>query len=185
MVYCRPTWNIFLPNIPIGRVLFFLIVCKYYENQAPENKTLYVSCPVLLLQSKITLVRFPKINASKNAYMYKALIADRTSTVISSCDVTFNFLISLKPDADWESVHMILGQLIDPRAKFALVHSPTPVTVRMSLSLPRGHFEGRVTGCTTPGKPHCRGNFSLHANRTQKFPRGKSSLAHAHYRCLE
>ena len=30
----------------------------------------------------------------------------------------------------------------------------------------------------------CQGNF-LHVNRTQKLPPGKSSLAHAHYLCLE
>ena len=43
---------------------------------------------------------------------------------------------------------------------FASVHGLTPVTVHMSLSLPRGNFERRVTRCTTPGNPPCRGNFS-------------------------
>ena len=31
-----------------------------------------------------------------------------------------------------------------------------------------------------PGNLPCRGDF-LHVNRTQKLPRDKSSLAHAHY----
>ena len=63
-------------------------------------------------------------------------------------------------------VHMIPGQLIapgqltDPRVNFASVHGLTPVTVHMSFSLPRGNFERRVTRCTTPGHPPCRGNFS-------------------------
>ena len=63
-------------------------------------------------------------------------------------------------------VHMIPGQLItprqltDPRVNFASVHGLTPVTVHMSFSLPWGNFERRVTRCTTPGNPPCRGNFS-------------------------
>ena len=63
-------------------------------------------------------------------------------------------------------VHMIPGQLIapgqltDPGVNFASVHGLTPVTVHMSFSLPRGNFERRVTRCTTPGNPPCRGNFS-------------------------
>ena len=63
-------------------------------------------------------------------------------------------------------VHMIPGQLIasgqltDPRVNFASVHGLTPVTVHTSFSLPRGNFERRVTRCTTPGNPPCRGNFS-------------------------
>ena len=63
-------------------------------------------------------------------------------------------------------VHMIPGQLIgpgqltDPGVNFATVHGLTPVTVHMSFSLPRGNFERRVTRCTTPGNPPCRGNFS-------------------------
>ena len=52
------------------------------------------------------------------------------------------------------------GQLTDPRVNFASVHGLTPVTVHMSFSLPRGNFERRVTRCTTPGNPPCRGNFS-------------------------
>ena len=43
---------------------------------------------------------------------------------------------------------------------FASVHGLTPVTVHMSFSLPRGNFERRVTRCTTPGNPPCRGNLS-------------------------
>ena len=63
-------------------------------------------------------------------------------------------------------VHMIPGQLIapgqltDPGVNFASVHGLTLVTVHMSFSLPRGNFERRVTRCTTPGNPPCRGNFS-------------------------
>ena len=62
--------------------------------------------------------------------------------------------------------HMIPGQLIapgkltDPEVNFALVHGLTPATVHMSFSLTRGNFERRVTRCTTPGNPPCRGNFS-------------------------
>ena len=62
--------------------------------------------------------------------------------------------------------HMIPGQLIarrqlaDPGVNFASVHDLTPVTIHMSFSLPRGSFERRVTRCTTPGNPPCRGNFS-------------------------
>ena len=51
------------------------------------------------------------------------------------------------------------GQLNDPGVNFASVHGLTPVTVHMSFSLPRGNFERRVTLCTTPGNPPCRGNF--------------------------
>ena len=63
-------------------------------------------------------------------------------------------------------VHMIPGQLIapgqltDPRVNFASVDGLTPVTVHMSFLLPQGNFERRVTRCTTPGNPPCRGNFS-------------------------
>ena len=72
----------------------------------------------------------------------------------------------LKSD-DIGSVHMnpgqltAPGQLTDPGVNFASVHGLTPVTVHMSFSLPRGNFERRVTRCTTPGNPPCRGNFSL------------------------
>ena len=52
------------------------------------------------------------------------------------------------------------GQLTDPGVNFASVHGLTPVTVHMSFSLPRSNFERRVTRCTTPGNPPCRGNFS-------------------------
>ena len=58
------------------------------------------------------------------------------------------------------------GQLTDPGVDFASVHGLTPVTVHMSFCcpheflLPRGNIERRVTRCTTPGNPPCRGNFS-------------------------
>ena len=58
------------------------------------------------------------------------------------------------------------GQLTDPGVNFASVHGLTPVTVYMSFSLPWGNIERRVTLCTTPGNPPCR---------------GKTSLTHAHY----
>ena len=47
-----------------------------------------------------------------------------------------------------------------PRVNFASVHGLTHVPVHMSFSLPRGNSERRVTRCTTPGNPPCRGNFS-------------------------
>ena len=53
-----------------------------------------------------------------------------------------------------------LGQLTSPGVNFASVHGLKPVTVHMSFSLPLGNFERRVTRCTTPGNPPCRGNFS-------------------------
>ena len=52
------------------------------------------------------------------------------------------------------------GQLTDPGVNFASVHGLTPMTVHMSFLLARGNFERRVTLCTTPGNPPCRGNFS-------------------------
>ena len=74
------------------------------------------------------------------------------------------------------------GQLTDHGVNFDPVRGLKPVTVHMSFSLPRDNFERRVTRCTTPGNPPCRGNFSpCEQNVTQKLPRGKSSLAHAHY----
>ena len=65
------------------------------------------------------------------------------------------------------------GQLTNPGVNFASVHGLTPVTVHMSFSLPRGNFERRVTRLAEV--------TFLHVNRTLKLPRGKSSLAHAHY----
>ena len=67
---------------------------------------------------------------------------------------------------DLGPVHMIPGQLMapgqltDPGVNFASVHGLKPVTVHMSFSLPRDNFERRVTRCTTPGNPPCRGKFS-------------------------
>ena len=62
------------------------------------------------------------------------------------------------------------GQLTDPGVNFASVHGLTPVTVHMSFSLPQRNFERRVTCCTTPGNPPCRGNFS------PREPNGKVAL---------
>ena len=72
------------------------------------------------------------------------------------------------------------GQLTDPRVNFASVHGLTLATIYMSFSLPQGNFERRVTRCTTPGNPPCRGNFSPCQQNTVVAP-GKSSPAHAHY----
>ena len=52
------------------------------------------------------------------------------------------------------------GQLTDPGVNFASVHGLTPITVHMSLSLPRGNSVRRVSRCTTPGNPPSRGKFS-------------------------
>ena len=76
------------------------------------------------------------------------------------------------------------GQLTDPGVNFASVHGLTPVTVHMSFSLPRGNFERRLPVVQQRVTRLAEVTF-LHVNRTQKLPRGKSSLAHAHYQCLE
>ena len=74
------------------------------------------------------------------------------------------------------TVHIILGQIIvpgqltDPGANFASVHGLTPITVHMSFSLPRDNFERRVTRCTTPGNPPCRGSFSPCEQNTKVCP---------------
>ena len=52
------------------------------------------------------------------------------------------------------------GQLTDPWVISTSVHGLTPVIVHMNFSLPQGNFERRVTHCTTPGNPPCRGNVS-------------------------
>ena len=72
------------------------------------------------------------------------------------------------------------GQLTDPGVNFASVHGLTPITVHMSF---------RCSGATSRGGlPVVQHRVTrpaevtfLHVNRTQKLPRGKSSLAHAHY----
>ena len=74
--------------------------------------------------------------------------------------------------------HCLAEQLTDPGVNVASVHGLTPVTVDMSSSLPRGNFARRVTRCTTPGNPPCRGNFSPCEQNAKVV---KSSLAHAHY----
>ena len=80
-------------------------------------------------------------------------------------------------------VHMIPGQLIapgqltDPGVNFASVDRLTPVTVHMSFSLPRGNFERRVTRCTTPGIPPCRGNFSPSEQNAKVAPGQEWSCA--------
>ena len=69
------------------------------------------------------------------------------------------------------------GHLTDPGVNFASVHGLTPVTVHMSFSLPRGNFERRVTRCPTPGKPLCRGNFSLCEQNAKVAPGQEQSCA--------
>ena len=89
----------------------------------------------------------------------------KAKNVLMTSDCKFMFVFELS-DPNLGPVHMIPGQLIasgqltDPGINFASVHGLTPVTVHMSFSLPRGNFERRVTRCTTPGNPPCRGNFS-------------------------
>ena len=69
------------------------------------------------------------------------------------------------------------GQLTDPGVNFALVHGLTLVTVHMSLSLPRGNFERRVTLYTTPGNQPCQGNFSPREQNTKVAPGQEQSCA--------
>ena len=77
------------------------------------------------------------------------------------------------------------GQLTDPAVNFASVHGLTPVTVHMSFSSPPGAtFRGGLPVVQHRVMRLAEVTF-LHVNRTQKLPRGKSSLAHAHYYCLE
>ena len=69
------------------------------------------------------------------------------------------------PGANFASVHGLTPVTVHmsfslPRGQFCLVHGLTPVTVHMSFSLPWDNFERRVTRCTTPDNPPCRGNFS-------------------------
>ena len=75
------------------------------------------------------------------------------------------------------------GQLTDPGVNFVSVHglTPVPVTVHMSFSLPRGNFERRGLPVAQHGVTRLAEVTFLHVNRTQKLPRGKSSLAHPHY----
>ena len=79
-------------------------------------------------------------------------------------------------------VHMIPGQwqLTDPGVNFASVHGLMPVTVHMSFSLPWGNLERRLPVVQHRVNRLVEVTF-LHVNRTQKLPRGKSSLARAHY----
>ena len=72
------------------------------------------------------------------------------------------------------------GQLTDHGVNFASVHGLTPVPVHMSFSLPRGNFERRLPVVQHRVNRLAEVTF-LHVNRKQKLPRGKSSLAHAHY----
>ena len=68
------------------------------------------------------------------------------------------------------------GQLTDPGVNFDSVHGLTPVTVHMSFRCPGATSRGWL-----PVVQHLAEVTFLHVNRTQKLPRGKSSLVHAHY----
>ena len=72
------------------------------------------------------------------------------------------------------------GQLTDPRVNFASVHSLTPVTVHMSFRCPGATSRGGLHVVQHRVTRLAEVTF-LHVNRKQKLPRGKSSLAHAHY----
>ena len=68
------------------------------------------------------------------------------------------------------------GQLTDPGVNFASVHGLTPVTVHMSFSLPRATSRGELSVVQHRVTRLAEVTF-LHVNKTQKLPRGKSSLA--------
>ena len=70
-----------------------------------------------------------------------------------------------------------LGQLTDPRVNLASVHGLTPLTVRMSLSLPRANFERWVAHCKLPGNPPYRGNFSPCEQNAKVAPGQEQSCA--------
>ena len=84
---------------------------------------------------------------------------------------------------------MIPGQLIaprqltDPGVNFALVHGLTPVIVYMTFRCPGETLRGGLPVVQHRVTRLVEVTF-LHVYRTQKLPRGKSRLAHAHY-CLE
>ena len=72
------------------------------------------------------------------------------------------------------------GQLTDPGVNFASVHGLTSVTVHTNFSLPGATSRGMLSVVQHQVTGLSKVTF-LHVNRTQKLPRGKSSLAHAHY----
>ena len=115
----------------------------------------------------------------------KGLTVKNVNDVLMTSNCKFMLLFELS-SPNLGPVHMTPGQLIapgqltDPGVNFASVHGLKPVTVHMSFSLPRDNFERRVTRCTTRVTRLAEVIF-LQVNRTQKLPRGKSSLAHAHY----
>ena len=76
------------------------------------------------------------------------------------------------------------GELTDPKVNFVSVRALKPVTVHMSFSLP-----GATLRCRLPSVQHrinCLAEVPFfHVHRMQKLSRGKGSLAHDHYQCLE
>ena len=72
------------------------------------------------------------------------------------------------------------GQLADPGVNFASVHSLTSKTAHMSFCCPGATLRGGLPVVQHRVTRLAEVTF-LHANRTQKLPRGKSSLAHVHY----
>ena len=73
------------------------------------------------------------------------------------------------------------GQLTHPGVNFASVHGLTPVTVHMSFSFPPGTTSRDGLPVVQHRVTRLAEVTFLHVNRTQKLPRGKSSLTHAHY----
>ena len=72
------------------------------------------------------------------------------------------------------------GQLTDPGVNFASVHGLTPITVHMRFYCPGATSRGGLPVVQHRVTRLAEVTF-LYVNRTQKLPRGKSSLAHAHY----
>ena len=73
------------------------------------------------------------------------------------------------------------GQLTDPGVSFASVHGLTPVTCSHEFFVAPGQLWEAGHPLYNTGKTRLAEVTFLHLNRTQKLPRGKSSLAHAHY----
>ena len=96
------------------------------------------------------------------------------------------FIYARSEQCDLGPVHMIPGQLIapgqltEPRVNFALVHGLTPVTVHMSFCWPGATSRGGLPVIQHRVTRLAEVTF-LHVNRTQKLPRGKINLAHAHH----
>ena len=63
------------------------------------------------------------------------------------------------------------GQLTDPaRGQLCLGARSDACNCSHEFFVARGNFERRVTRCTTPGNPPCRGNFSPCEQNTKVAP---------------